>query len=325
MNATVVVVGAGPRGTGFLERLVANAPSLYGDRPLDVHLVDPFPPGGGRIWRQEQSPLLWMNSMAEDVTMFTDESAAPLDGPVRPGPAFAEWAGADPRSFPSRPALGAYLGSVCREAVAALPPGATVREHRTRALRISGSADGHQQVFLEGRGEPLVADAVVLTIGHLDAEPGWEQPELTGFAKRHGLVRLPPEFTADADLSPLRAGEPVIVRGFGLAFVDLMVLLTKGRGGRYGPSGAYQPSGREPLLHVGPGAVSPTTPRSGTTGRANSRRCHASSGLPRPTRCRARRSGPRARRRVFGPAGARCTGALPTSALLIRALLVTVL
>ncbi|MFE6856382.1 FAD/NAD(P)-binding protein, partial [Streptomyces sp. NPDC057674] len=58
-HASIVIVGAGPRGTGFLERLAANLPELYGDRPLDLHLVDPHPPGPGRIWRTAQSPLLW--------------------------------------------------------------------------------------------------------------------------------------------------------------------------------------------------------------------------------------------------------------------------
>lgn len=147
----MAVVGAGPRGTGFLERLAANAPSLYGNQPLDIHLIDPYPPGGGRIWRQDQSPLLWMNSMAADVTMFTDESAQPLEGPVRPGPDFAEWSGADPRTFPTRQAQSRYLRWVYEEAVAALPPGSAVRRHRTRAVRISGPADGLQQVWLEGR------------------------------------------------------------------------------------------------------------------------------------------------------------------------------
>ncbi|MFJ3698418.1 FAD/NAD(P)-binding protein [Streptomyces sp. NPDC090052] len=247
----MAVVGAGPRGTGFLERLAANAPSLYGNQPLDIHLIDPYPPGGGRIWRQDQSPLLWMNSMAADVTMFTDESAQPLEGPVRPGPDFAEWSGADPRTFPTRQAQSGYLRWVYEEAVAALPPGSAVRRHRTRAVRISGPADGRQQVWLEGEAEPVIADLVVLTVGHLDADPDEEQRELARFAQRHGLVHLPPAFTADSDLSVLGAGEPVVVRGFGLAFVDLMVLLTEGRGGRYDARGEYLPSGREPVLYVG--------------------------------------------------------------------------
>ncbi|MFI6949025.1 FAD/NAD(P)-binding protein [Streptomyces sp. NPDC050422] len=272
--ATLVVIGAGPRGTGLVERIAANAPSLYGVRPLDIHLVDPFPPGGGRIWRHEQSPLLWMNSMAEDVTMFTDDTVR-LEGPVRPGPALDAWA-ADVREgrtepgpdvaaapglraeiealkgddFPSRRLQGAYLRWVYEQSVAALPPTVTVHEHRGRALRVTGPRGGRQSVHLEGRAEPLTADLVVLTLGHLDAEPDDEQRRLSRFADRHGLVHLPPDFTADSDLSSLPAGEPVIVRGFGLAFIDLMVLLTEGRGGRY-EDGAYLPSGKEPVLYVG--------------------------------------------------------------------------
>lgn len=248
-NTSVVIVGAGPRGTGFLERLAANLPELYGDRPLDIHLVDPHPAGGGRIWRTEQSPLLWMNSQAEDVTMFTDETVD-IEGPVRPGPTLAEWAGLDGRTFPSRPQQGAYLRWVYEGARAALPASVVVREHRTRAVRVSGPREGRQRVWLEGRAVPLLADLVVLTLGHLDAEPDVEQRELADFAKRHGLLHLPPDFTADTDLSALPAGEPVLVRGFGLAFVDLMVLLTEGRGGRY-EGETYVPSGREPVLYVG--------------------------------------------------------------------------
>ncbi|MFJ6572850.1 FAD/NAD(P)-binding protein [Streptomyces sp. NPDC091292] len=254
MKPVLVIVGGGPRGTGLLERIAANAPALYAGPGLDIHLVDPHPPGGGRIWRQDQSPLLWMNSMAEDVTMFTDDTVL-LDGPVQPGPTLHEWAGLDGHTFPDRRLGGSYLRWVYERAVAALPSGTTVHHHARRATRVTGPRAGRQRVWLEGRTAPLVADLVVLALGHLDAEPDAEQRRLTAYATRHGLVHLPPGFTADADLSPLAPGEPVLVRGFGLAFVDLMVLLTEGRGGRYeqGPGGAltYRPSGREPVLHVG--------------------------------------------------------------------------
>ncbi|GHJ29382.1 adenylate cyclase [Streptomyces hygroscopicus subsp. sporocinereus] len=270
--ATIVIVGAGPRATGLIERIAANAPELYGDgTPLALHLVDPHPPGGGRIWRPDQSPLLWMNSMAEDVTIFTDESVE-REGPLRPGPSLAEWArqvrepdlppelaaeaaALTGQSFATRRLQGAYLRWAYERSVAALPPGTTVHEHRDRAVRVTGPRDGRQQVWLEGRTAPLTADAVVLALGHLDAEPDAEQRALAAFAADHGLVHLPPEFTADSDLSGLRPGEPVIVRGLGLAFVDLVVLLTEGRGGRYerGPGGelVYRPSGREPVLYTG--------------------------------------------------------------------------
>ncbi|WP_439081146.1 FAD/NAD(P)-binding protein [Streptomyces sp. WL006] len=267
---SLVVIGGGPRGTGVIERIAANAGELYGDTPLDLHVVDPHPPGGGRIWRPEQSPLLWMNSMAGDVTMFTDETVE-LAGPVVAGPALDAWADdvragrvtpdADPAvlaeihgltgsDFPTRRLQSAYLRWTYERARAALPPGVTVHEHRTTALAVTGPRGGRQRVRLQGRPEPLLADLVVLTVGHLDAEEEPEQAGLGDFARRHGLVHLPPDFTADSDLGALRPGEPVIVRGFGLAFVDLMVLLTEGRGGRH-EDGVYLPSGREPVLYVG--------------------------------------------------------------------------
>ncbi|MFG2854394.1 FAD/NAD(P)-binding protein [Streptomyces mirabilis] len=249
MKPSLVIVGAGPRGTGLIERIAANAPELYAGSGLDIHLVDPHPPGAGRIWREAQSPLLWMNSHAEDVTMFTDETVV-MDGPVRPGPTLHEWAAIDGRTFADRQLQGAYLSWVHEQAVAALPPDVTVHHHPCRALRVSGPREGRQQVWLEGRPRPLLADLVVLALGHVDAELNQEQGELVTYAHAHDLVHLPPDFTADSDLSSLAPGEPVLVRGFGLAFVDLMVLLTEGRGGRY-DGDTYLPSGREPVLYVG--------------------------------------------------------------------------
>ncbi|MET9010821.1 FAD/NAD(P)-binding protein [Streptomyces olivaceoviridis] len=249
MRQQLVIVGAGPRGTGLLERLAANAPELYAGPGLDIHLVDPHPPGGGRIWRQAQSPLLWMNSQAEDVTMFTDDTVA-MAGPVREGPTLHEWAKLDGRTFPDRQLQGRYLRWVYERAVADLPPNVTVHHHPHRAVRVDGPREGRQRVWLEGRPHPLPADLVILTLGHLDSELDAEQSELAVYAREHGLVHLPPDFTADSDLSALAPGEPVLVRGFGLAFVDLMVLLTEGRGGRY-EGETYRPSGREPVLYVG--------------------------------------------------------------------------
>ncbi|MFF8954631.1 FAD/NAD(P)-binding protein [Streptomyces sp. NPDC014894] len=246
---SVAVIGAGPRGAGFLERLAANARELYGNRPLDIHLIDPHPPGPGRVWRADQSPLLWMNSMAQDVTMFTDDTVG-QDGPTEPGPTLAEWAGIDGRTFPARTRQGDYLRWFHERAVAALPPAVTVREHRTTALRVTGPRDGPQLIRLAGNSRPLTADLVLLTLGHLDAAPDGEQRALGAFARRRGLLHLPPDFTADSDLDRIPAGEPVIVRGLGLAFVDLMVLLTEGRGGRY-EGGEYIPSGREPVIYTG--------------------------------------------------------------------------
>ncbi|WP_342793374.1 FAD/NAD(P)-binding protein [Pseudonocardia hierapolitana] len=271
MSSAIAIVGAGPRGVGILERLAASAPDL-GPDGLDVHLIDPYPPGPGRIWRHEQSPLLAMNSMAADVTMFTDDTVL-CEGPIVPGPSFWEWAqavrgGGDPDSlgpelaaelravtastFPSRRLQSAYLAWVLREVVAALPPGMRAHLHRTRAVDIA--EDGDLQLVRLENGDTLRVDAVVLASGHLDATPTDEERALAAGAADAGLTYLPPEQTTDSDLSVIAPGETVLVRGLGLAFIDLIVLLFEGRGGRFEPDGEdlrYVPSGAEPRLVAG--------------------------------------------------------------------------
>ncbi|MCX4746770.1 FAD/NAD(P)-binding protein [Kitasatospora sp. NBC_01287] len=272
----LAIIGAGPRGTGLLERIAASAAELLPEeRRLTIHLIDPHPPGGGRIWRHQQSPLLRMNSMAEDVTMFTDERSV-LDGPVVSGPSLAEWARdqaahppyrpvADPAvraelaalaptDFATRQTQSAYLDWVFRRTAAALPERITLAVHRESAVALSGPADGPQLVTLAS-GRELLVDQVVLALGHLGSAPTGRDAATAAFAARHGRYHLPPAFSSEADLDAIGPGEPLILRGFGLAFVDLMALFTEGRGGRFEdrPDGSksYLPSGREPLLLVG--------------------------------------------------------------------------
>ncbi|WP_406294335.1 FAD/NAD(P)-binding protein [Embleya sp. NBC_00888] len=270
----VCIVGAGPGGTSVLERLLANVPELLGDRPLHVHIVDPYPPGAGRVWRRAQSPLLWANSLACDITLFTDEVST-IEGPIRPGPSLAEWAadrteelregrGADelepfaeelaacgPTSFPSRPLLSAYLAWFFRSTVEEAPPNVRVIVHQATVVDVT-EGPRRQLVHLAGRRPPLRVDAVILAQGHLDSEPTPHERKQIGFARRHGLAYLPTGYTADLDLDALRPGEPVLVRGIGLAFVDLMVRLSHGRGGTFERDSTgvlrYRASGREPLL-----------------------------------------------------------------------------
>lgn len=273
---SIVIVGGGPRGTGVLERLAASAPELAPDG-LEVHLVDPYPPGAGRIWRSDQSVLLWMNSMAADVTMFTDDTVV-CEGPIAPGPSLWEWAQAlregdlpgesvpdgavgdevralGPATFPTRRLQSHYLDFVLRRVIATLPDGVEVTLHRTDAV---GLVDGApQRVHLED-GTDLRADVLVLASGHLDAEPTDDEQAFADFAARNDLRYFPPEQTTDSELEVIPAGETVVARGMGLAFVDLVVLLFEGRGGRFrevDDEGTleYVASGREPVLHVGSG------------------------------------------------------------------------
>lgn len=254
----IVIVGGGPGATVLIERLSANVPDPPG-RGMEIHVVDPHPAGGGRVWRRNQSGLLWMNSMAGDVTMFTDDTVR-IEGPVRPGPSLCEWSAGNPAvrtlassDFPSRRLQNAYLSWCFRHVVDTLPSSVTVREHRAQAEDLT-EVSGRQLVWLKGRAEPLDADVVVLAQGHLEVDPGGEHHDLAGYARAHGLTYVPPHYAADADLDAIAPGRPVIMRGMGLGFVDDMVLLAEGRWGRFAPRPgggySYHPSGREPIMYA---------------------------------------------------------------------------
>ncbi|NGO13162.1 FAD/NAD(P)-binding protein [Streptomyces sp. HC44] len=259
-SVSVALVGAGPRGTSVLERLCASAPELLAPGAhLTVHVVDPSPPGPGRVWRTDQSAELLMNTVASQVTLFTDDSVD-CSGPICPGPSLHTWADGelDPDEYPTRAQYGHYLEWVFAEVVRGAPPSVRVETHRARAIRLDDAAEGEQAlqtlVLDDGRTLPDLA-AVILAQGHLPTVADRAQQRLTEYADRHGLRHIPPANPADLDLSPLAPGEPVLLRGLGLNFFDHMALLTTARGGRFLRTAdgglRYAASGREPRLYAG--------------------------------------------------------------------------
>jgi hypothetical protein len=280
---SVVFIGGGPRAAGVLERIAANRPALF-TGPLDIHVVEPYVPGSGRIWRYDQHPGLLLNSAAADVTMFTDSSVA-CEGPAAQGPGLAEWAagvldgsiGDVPEfppaireqlrsltgaTFPTRQLHSQYLEWFFRRAVTAL--GGNVRVHRTTAVAIErvatsassdSTSDAGAHLVRLATGRTLAADVVITALGHTDSQPDAASAAWSGFAARHGGFHAAPSYTTDVDYSALAPGQDVIVSGMGLAFVDLMVLLTEGRGGQFEEASdgglRYRASGREPRLLAG--------------------------------------------------------------------------
>lgn len=85
------IVGMGPRGLSVLERLCSNIPELLPNHNIEIHVIDPYPIGAGSVWRTDQSKHLLMNTVASQVTVFTDESVD-CEGPILPGPSLYEWA-----------------------------------------------------------------------------------------------------------------------------------------------------------------------------------------------------------------------------------------
>ncbi|ETK35477.1 FAD/NAD(P)-binding protein [Microbispora sp. ATCC PTA-5024] len=271
----VCVIGAGPRGMSVLERLCAGARRVEPGRRILVHVVDPFPPGPGQVWRTGQPGQLLMNTVASQVTLFTDASVD-IRGPLETGPSLYEWArhvvllggveGLDermvaeagalgPDTYPSRAFYGRYLQWVFERIVAGAPGQVAIQVHGTRAVALDDvPGTALQRVRLEDGTMLGALDAVVMAQGHLPVEPSAAEREMSAFAGAHGLVYVPPANPADVDLSGVLPGEAVLLRGLGLNFFDHMALLTVGRGGTFERRDGrlvYRRSGREPMLYAG--------------------------------------------------------------------------
>ncbi|MET3811531.1 FAD/NAD(P)-binding protein [Arthrobacter sp. UYEF3] len=266
------LIGAGPRGTSVLERLLANWAAASPGATLHVDVIDPYPAGPGHVWQPGQSRLYLMNTQSFYPTVVPEdpELAKPLAGGTfdrwrklqrrDPHPALsadecAELAGLESADFPSRALYGRYLRATLEELLERLPDGATVAFHQTTATSVRPAAGPEPAGFdvALADGTRLTVGSVVLALGHLESRLNPEQRELQSAAEELGLTYLPPAAPADVDWSRIPAVRPVLVRGMGLNFFDAMGQLTEGRGGKFlpRPDGAgltYLPSGREPLI-----------------------------------------------------------------------------
>lgn len=281
MNGTmeICIVGAGPRGLSVLERLCANERVAPSSSSVLVHLVDPWPPGAGRVWRPEQSRHLLMNTVASQVTIYSDDSTR-IEGPVEPGPSLYDWAkqlallgplagrgGHDeetlreakslgPDSYPTRAFYGHYLNDCFERIVAGAPPHVTVRVHASQAVAMAdthGVPGGPQGVRLACGTRLNSLDAIVLAQGHVPCRLTPRQERTATLARIHYLTYVPPANPADVDLSGIGPGSPVLLRGLGLNFFDYMALFTLGRGGSFHEEAGrlvYRRSGQEPVMYA---------------------------------------------------------------------------
>lgn len=255
---SVAIVGAGSRGLGVFERLVAHC--LAQPVPLTVHLIDPQPFGAG-FHLPDQPDHLLLNTVCAQLSAFAD--ARMVDGPVPiSGPSLHEWcrrrdlrladdgytvrAGAgreiQPNDFLPRRLLSEYLTWAAGEICDAAPDSLTLLTHRTTAVDIRTEAPDTETVVLAD-GTRIDADAVFVTVGHHSLYlPPAPAPDPRLITRPYPLPEA---------LDSIAPGERVAVLGMGLTAMDVIATLTLGRGGRHTTTErglSYLPSGREPLI-----------------------------------------------------------------------------
>jgi hypothetical protein len=271
----IVLVGAGPRNLTLAERLLSHAQKTT--EPVDITLYDPFPIGG-RVWNPDQNPTFLMNTVTQQLTLFTDPSV-PNRAQALYGPNFYEWATTqaaefiklrdydneavfmdelariNPNRFTSRALFGVYGQWFFEHLGAHLPGNVTLSYERKSVLDVTRNADGSYLVSFDD-DTTTEADRVVMTLGNTDIQLTDEEQTFAEYADSHDdLLYLAPTHPNEAALDEVPARKPVVLRGLGLSFFDYLARLTINRGGRFARDDKdvlyYLPSGREPQIIAG--------------------------------------------------------------------------
>jgi hypothetical protein len=255
---TVAVVGTGPRGVSFIERLVTRIVERQYSRPVTVYAIDAVEVGCGRTWRTDQPDELLMDNSTDELTMFSGPAD---DSPARAGhgPTLAEWYRESGHTagvvvgdavYAPRRAYGEYLTYVFTAVQRNAPDTVSVVPVPDEVRMVTKNAHGAYVLALKNNGN-RVADRVVFATGHPDQEDdsvsdGLDGPHL--IEADFPFLRAKP--AAEMDFDRIPAGSTVGVLGMGLSFYDVLASLTLARGGRFvrGSDGTlrYRPSGTEP-------------------------------------------------------------------------------
>jgi uncharacterized NAD(P)/FAD-binding protein YdhS len=267
----IVIVGGGPRGLSILERIVERSRD---EKNLKITMFDPYGPGG-KVWRQDQPLSLLMNSVASQVTLFTDETLS-TEGPIAKGPTLHEWAeqhaedyiqefeggslafinearNLGPNDHCSRAFYGLYQRWFYRYVWTRMTEQTSVTFFNDTVRAVRAAEEGF---LVYTKSVEITADKVILALGHQDTEGTAEEQQLAAYATEHRLFYSTPKNAADNFFDAVKPRQTVVLKGLGLAFFDYMTMLTVDRGGKFQRKAgilSYQPSGNEPKIIAGSG------------------------------------------------------------------------
>ena len=259
IDHSLAIVGLGPKGLYCLERLLAevNAHPLRGE--LRIHIFNRSPYfGASPIYDPEQPEYILVNVSVGEIDLW------PATGPpivAARGLSFLDWyqetfwpdSPLTGNEYLSRAVIGRYLMDGFRSLLDSLPAGVSVACHVGEVMDIRQEGAGYQVEYLadDGCTEEIQTDKILLATGHSRLVPGNEEKCYEEFADRHpGLAFIPFVYPVVESMGAIPTGARVAMKGIGLSFIDAVLELTEGRGGRFVRSAdgslSYAAGGKEP-------------------------------------------------------------------------------
>ena len=257
---SVAIVGVGPKGLYCLERLLAEVKAQPLDHPLHIHLFNRSAKfGASPIYDPDQPEYILVNISVGEIDLWTAENPPPAAGR---GGSFLAWYQDtfQPQTpltgdeYLSRAVVGRYLEEGFRRICSQLPQKTTLTCHVGEVEDIRQDRKGYQLklVSKNGQAAQIRADKILLSTGHSWLMPDIHEESYRDFALRHSnTMFIPFVYPVIETMRQIPSGTRIAMKGIGLTFIDAVLELTEGRGGRFVRTAhntlVYHASGEEPL------------------------------------------------------------------------------
>ncbi|MDX6303676.1 MAG: hypothetical protein QOI77_645 [Blastocatellia bacterium] len=256
---SVAIMGLGPKGLYCLERLLAEFNARPLRHGLHIHLFNRFPHfGASPIYDPDQPDYILVNISVGEIDLWDVTEPPAVAGR---GDNFVDWYQAkfDPPErltgdeYLSRAVVGRYLIDGFQRILKHVPGGVRVSCHIGEVIDIRPEVRNYEAEFVaeNGHTEYIKVDKVLLATGHSRLRPGPEEQGYEAFAAKHSSATfIPFVYPVVESMVRVPAKARVAMLGVGLTFIDAVLELTEGRGGRFERSVdgflSYIASGKEP-------------------------------------------------------------------------------
>ncbi|MEP0713111.1 FAD/NAD(P)-binding protein [Algoriphagus sp.] len=266
-NYSIAIIGLGPKGLYSLAALQEQLTAKNVSARISIHLFNAHPClAAGPNYDISQPEYLLINYSIEKISAW---KSSELDG--REKLTFIDWIekhrtrSQPPKKgdFASRALVGMYLRDALNVILKRLPKQVEVKAYLAEVVDCIPTSDGKFRVDLNREPTNILMnyDQLMITTGH-----SFKPRALVNQAVPGRLIES--VYPVESKLGEIKNHHSVGIAGLGLTFVDTLLALTEGRGGKFQQvTGAlqYVPSGAEPrAIYAFSRSGLPMIPRNGS-------------------------------------------------------------
>lgn len=257
----IAIIGGGPKGMYGFERLAAQFKSNPPQTRIEIHMYnrsDSF--AAGENYNTCQPSFLLINNPVGEVNMWPDEEPPPI---ISNSQTLTQWLRIEKGErvteydYVPRATVGQYLKEGFESIATNLPGNAAGKYMVGNVSDIyeTGRKYGITLRTSEGKLQNVIHtyDHILLATGHPQNRLSESDIIVKKFADTCGKFRfIPFVYPTESALLNITPGSIVAIKGIGLTFVDAVLALTEGKGGKFQRDQTekllYKPSGSEPKV-----------------------------------------------------------------------------